>query len=138
MEAKVTDAIDSILSGDTAFLFLTGGMGEFDGLCAGIVRSAQRRHPHLDIRLALVLPYMTNRLNKDKLYYETSYDEIIIPEELAGVHYKAAIKKRNRWLVDRADYILAYIHRDFGGAFETVKYAQKQGKTIINLAPPHL
>ena len=113
-------------------------MGEIDGLCARVVRSAQRRHPHLDIRLALVLPYMTNRLNKDKLYYETSYDEIIIPEEFAGVHYKGAIKKRNRWMVDKSQYVIAYIHRNFGGALETMNYAQMQGKNVINLAPPHL
>ncbi len=134
----MTDAVESILRMDTSFLFLTGGMGEFDGLCSRAVRSTQHRYPHLEIRLALVLPYMTNRLNKDKLYYETAYDEIIIPEELAGVHYKAAIKKRNRWLVDRADTVIAYIHRDFGGAAETVKYARKQGKTVVNLAPSHL
>ena len=55
-------------------------------------------------------------------------DEIIIPEELYGVHYKAAIQKRNRWLVD------SYLLRDFGGAYETVKNAKKQGKPVINLA----
>ena len=49
-------------------------------------------------------------------------------------NYKAAIQKRNRWLVDRADFLIAYLFRDFGGAYETVKYAKKQGKPVINLA----
>ena len=49
-------------------------------------------------------------------------------------NYKAAIQKRNRWLVDRADCLIAYLFRDFGGAYETVKYAKKQGKPVINLA----
>lgn len=35
--------------------------------------------------------YMPNRLNTEKAYYEYYYDEIIILEELCGVHYKAAI-----------------------------------------------
>lgn len=51
-----------------------------------------------------------------------------------GVHYKAAIKKRNRWMVDQADKILAYIYRDFGGAFDTIKYAYRMGKPVLNFA----
>jgi len=70
---------------------------------------------------------MSNKLNTEKAYYEYYYDEIITPAELCGVHYKAAIQKRNRWLVDQTDYVIAFIYRDFGGAVETVKYARKQG-----------
>ena len=38
-------------------------------------------------------------------------------------------------MVDQADKILAYIYRDFGGAFDTVKYAFHIGKPVLNLAP---
>ena len=33
-----------------------------------------------------------------------------------------------------SDCLIAYLFRDFGGAYETVKYAEKQGKPVINLA----
>lgn len=59
----------------------------------------KRKYPGLSIRLVLVIPYMTHQLNRDKEYYEASYDDIVIPSELIGIHYKAAIKKRNRWMV---------------------------------------
>ncbi len=134
IDADIQAAIERILETDTAFQFLTGGMGDFDGKCAGAVRAAKRTHPNLDIQLALVLPYMTNRLNTDKLYYEHCYDTVIIPEELAGVHYKAAIGRRNRWLVDCADWVIAFVYRDFGGAVKAVQYALQQGKKVINLA----
>ena len=131
LDAKIEKAIQELLQTDSEFIFYTGGMGEFNSKCASAVRSAKQQYPHLMIRLALVLPYMSNRLNTEKAYY---YDEIIIPEELCGVHYKAAIQKRNRWMVDRADCLIAYLFRDFGGAYETVKYAKKQGKPVTNLA----
>ena len=54
----------------------------------------------------LVLPYLTHEINRDKEYFEAYYDDIVVPTELMGVHYKAAIKKRNRWMVDRADVVL--------------------------------
>ena len=37
-------------------------------------------------------------------------------------------------MVDRADCLIAYLFRDFGGAYETIKYAKNQGKPVINLA----
>lgn len=134
IDAKIEEAINRLLQTDHEFVFFTGGMGNFDDKCASAVRSAKRRHPDLNISLSLVLPYMSNRLNIDKEYYEYLYDEIIIPAELDNVHYKAAIKKRNRWMVDQADHVIAYVYREFGGALETVKYAQRQGKPVINLA----
>lgn len=73
---------------------------------------------------------MSNRLNTDKEYYEYRYDEIIIPEGMDNVHYKAAIKKRNRWMVDRADHVIAYVYREFGGASETLKYPGSKGNPL--------
>lgn len=134
IEAKIKKTIQGLLQTDSEFVFYTGGMGEFDRKCASAVRSAKRLYPNLKIRLALVLPYMSNKLNTEKAYYEYYYDEIIIPAELCGVHYKAAIQKRNHWMVDQSDYVVAFVYRDFGGTVETVKYARKQGKPVINLA----
>lgn len=133
IDERIETAVYNLLQTDSEFTFYTGGMGYFDKKCASAVRAAKRKYPGKKIRLALVLPYMSNRLNTDKEYYQYYYDEIIIPTVLAGVHYKAAITMRNRWLVDRVDCVIAYVYRDFGGALETVKYAQKQGKPVINL-----
>ena len=78
---------------------------------------------------------MEHRLNAEKNYYERMYDGVLIPEELIGVHPKAAIKKRNRLMVDWSDTLIAFVYRDFGGAYETLQYAKKQGRIqIINLA----
>lgn len=134
IDEEIENAIDNLLQTDSEFVFYTGGMGDFDNKCASAVRAAKRKYPNKEIRLALVLPYMSNRLNTDKDYYQYYYDEIIIPAELAGVHYKAAITMRNRWLVDRVDCLIAYVHLDFGGASETIKYARKRGKPVINFA----
>lgn len=135
IESDIESALSEIMQTDNAFVFYSGGMGDFDKKCESAVRGMKRKYPGLSIRLVLVIPYMTHQLNRDKEYYESRYDDIVIPSELIGIHYKAAIKKRNRWMVDQADKILAYIYRDFGGAFDTVKYAFRIGKPVLNLAP---
>ncbi len=127
-------AISKIINTDDSFRFLVGGMGEFDGMCSSAVRRAKRKCPNKEIRLELVLPYLTQELNDNKLYYETSFDDVVIPIELAGVHYKSAITKRNRWMVEQSDWLIAFVYRDFGGAYTTLHYAEKKGLKIINLA----
>ena len=126
--------LEEIIQTDDDFIFYSGGMGEFDKKCESAVRRIKRTHPERSIRLVLVLPYLTHEINRDKEYFEAYYDDIVVPTELMGVHYKAAIKKRNRWMVDRADVVLAYIYRDFGGAFDTTRYAYRMGKPVLNLA----
>ncbi len=131
---SLDEAIEQVLKTDDCFSFLVGGMGDFDGLCSSAVRKAKKKHPEKQISLELILPYLTQELNESKDYYEQSYDSIVIPTELVGVHYKSAITKRNRWMVEQSSVIIAYVYRDFGGAFTTLKYAKKKGLQVINLA----
>lgn len=126
--------IEKLLQTDTDFLFLNGGMGEFDSMSAQAVRKGKKRHPEKHIKLALVLPYMTNRINADKDFFEQNFDEIIIPDIIIGTHYKAVIGLRNRWMIDKADKVIAYVYRNSGGASTTVKYALNQGKQVVNIA----
>lgn len=133
-ERKIKTALDSILESDDEFIFYTGGMGEFDSKCASAVRTARHCFREKRLRLVLVLPYMINRVNTDKIYFETEYDDVMIPIDLANVYPKAAIRKRNRWMVDRSDILLACVYRDFGGAYDTMKYALHKGVKVINLA----
>ena len=123
-----------ILESDSIIECFVGGMGEFDFLCASAVRDLKRKYRNREILLILVLPYMRKRINTEKEYYDKAYDLILIPAALEGVHYKRAIMLRNRWMIDQADYVIAMVQRNNGGAYTSLKYAQKMGKKIINLA----
>ena len=134
-ESRLKEEIEKYLSEVDEVSFYVGGRGEFDGMAAAAVRAAKSRHKEKEIRLYLIEPYLHASMNRDKEYYEKQYDGIIIPDELIGVHPKAAIQKRNRWMVDRAELLIAFVSRDFGGAYETMKYARRV-KTIriVNIA----
>ena len=106
-------------------------MGDFDSLFSSAVRSAKKVYPH--IKLIGVKPYFTNDINTDKDYYAALYDDIIIPDELAGIHPKAAIKARNRWMIDNSDIVLIYTVRNFGGAYEAKRFAERNGKRLIKI-----
>ena len=125
IDRKIAAALDTIMGKDDTFVFYTGGMGEFDSKCSSAVRSARHRFPE---------KHMTNKVNTDKNLFETEYDDVMIPIELAGVHPKAAIRERNRWMVDRSDMLLACVYRDFGGAYDTIQYALRKEIRVFNLA----
>ena len=132
VEKPLRETLEHLVEERGVRVFYTGGMGEFDELFVRTVRSMKRDRPSL--RLVLVAPYLTERLNMDKMFYESLYDEILIPAELDGVHPKAAIGMRNRWMVDRSDIVIAALHRDFGGAAEAVRYAEKRGKEVVRIS----
>ena len=130
LRTQIKVAITDIIENKGVTTFYSGGMGNFDNLCESVVRELKQTYY---LKLYLIAPYMTQKINRDGKYYKELYDDIIIPD-LGEVHYKRAITERNRWMVEQSDIILCYIYRSSGGAYKTVQYAKKHGKHIINLA----
>ena len=113
-------------------IFYTGAMGDFDKLFSSAVRKEKLTYPY--IKLICVKPYMTADINKNKDYYEALYDDVIVPEEINGIHYKSAIKARNQWMVENSDIIISYVVRDYGGSYTANCYAEKHGREIIDIS----
>lgn len=153
VEKPLREVLERLVAERGVRVFYTGGMGEFDELFARTVRSMKRDCPSL--RLVLVMPYLTQKIaigkshpgaayggqiaratfdRPGRCWHEAQYDEILIPAELDGVHPKAAIGLRNRWMVDRSDIVIAALHRDFGGAAEAVRYAERIGKEVVRVS----
>ena len=112
-------------------LFYTGAMGEFDHLFSAAVRKAKKSYP--DIKLICVKPYLTKEINENGVYLFTLYDDIIIPTELADVHYKQVITKRNRWIISQSDVVIIYTVRNYGGAYSAFNYAKKLKREIVKI-----
>ena len=114
--------------------FLVGRDGEFDLAVASAIIRAKRRSGDNNSALVWVLPYDTAEFENNKEDYLNYYDEVEVCAESCSAHFKSAIQIRNRNMVDRADLLVCFVEKESGGAYQTMKYAEKQGKTIINLA----
>ena len=131
--AKLRDALERLLVVDDSFVFYNGGRGDFDRLAASEIANAKREYPRLVIRHCLVIPYLcSDSVLRKAISYD--FDEIIFPSALDNVHYKAAIRKRNEWMVDHSDYLIAGVVKNSGGAYATLSYARANGKSIILLS----
>lgn len=111
--------------------FLVGRNGDFDLMAASVIRKLKRETGNDNIYLTLVLPYETAELRNNTEAFESYYDSIEISD--ATRNYRYAIVARNRDMVDRADLVIVYVKNESGGAYQSLKYAEKNEKRIINL-----
>lgn len=106
-----------------ATTFYLGGYGAFDGLAASVLRKEKKNHPWIE--LILVLAYLNGRQDA------AGYDGSVYPE-LEKIPRRFAILHRNRWMVQSADVVVAYVLHDWGGAATTLRYAKQKRKRIIS------
>ena len=106
--------------------FISGGMGGFDWICARAVYELKKEYPH--IRNSLVIPYLTFTIRNRELF-----DDVIYPDGFEKYHFKAAIPKRNRYLIDNSAYAICYVKHGWGGAAKTYEMAKKQKLEIIDV-----
>ena len=105
-----------------AACFLLGGYGEFDRLAAAVLREQKARWPKIE--RVLVLAYLDQRREED------GYDATVYPP-LEGVPRRFAILRRNRWMVEQADLVVAWVQHDWGGAAKTLRIAEQKRKRIL-------
>lgn len=114
--------------GDQPADMYLGGYGEFDAFAYECCKNYKEFHPQ--ISLILITPYLPG--NVQIRYNEARYDAVLYPE-LENKPKRYAITYRNRYMVEQADYVVAYVSHDWGGAYQTYRYAQRKGKEIFNL-----
>ena len=113
--------------------FYLGGYGDFDSLCLNILKEMKADFP--TIELLFITPYLDDNYSKletAKLYY----DGIIYPP-LENVPRRFCISKRNEWMVDEADLVIAFVKYSWGGAAKTLEYAKRKKVEFFNLAELH-
>ena len=133
IENRLERIIQTLLRENEYVEFLVGRDGEFDQIVSSTIRRCKREYRSDNSAHIWVLPYLTAEFRDNEESFRDYYDEIEVCEASAVGHYKNAYQTRNRAMVDRADLIVFCIQHEGGGAWQTMKYAKKQGKPYINL-----
>ncbi|MBQ7132301.1 MAG: hypothetical protein IJO29_06980 [Oscillospiraceae bacterium] len=122
LKATLTDLIEN----KNVNTFYVGNQGNFDCMVRKILKTLKNQYPH--IAYAVVLAYMPTKRKE----YE-DYSDTIFPDGLENTPPKFAISKRNRWMLNRADYVVTYSTLSAGAVAQFKNLAQKKGKAVINL-----
>ena len=107
-------------------MFYVGHQGGFDRLIQGVLREIMREYPQ--VHYAVVLAYMPS---EHSVLGDTS--DTMLPEGIELVHPRYAISWRNNWMLQKSDFVVAYVAHSWGGAAQYVRKAVRSGKTLINL-----
>ena len=134
IEKQLDTLLRELLAQKEYVEFLIGRDGDFDLLVTSVIKRAIRDYDLGNASLILVLPYMKAEYRDNEQSYLAYYDEVEICEEAAEAYPKSAIQIRNRSMIDRSDLVICCIQHKSGGAHATIRYAEKQGKKIVNLA----
>lgn len=127
-ERELRSAIETLISKgvDT---FYVGNQGSFDGSVYGCLKQLRKIHPQICV--SVVLAYLPAQRIEGEDMSDTMYPEI-------EGHPKFAIERRNRWMIEAADYCLCYINYTWGGAYKIARLAKRRGLTVINLGGTEL
>ena len=113
-------------------IFYVGMAMGFDLCAAEIVLKLKKKY---DVKLVACIPHYYQEKyfsEKDKKRYvkilKACDEQIYISQE----YYKGCLLKRNRYMCDRSNYLIAYLRKDEGGTAYTVNYFKnnKQGEII--------
>ena len=114
--------------------FLVGRDGEFDLLAASVIKRCRRAVGEGNSALIWMLPYPTAEYRDHEEEYMNYYDGVEVSQNAAGAHFKSAMQIRNREMVDRSDLVIFCVEHQKGGAYQSMRYAEKQGVPFINIS----
>ncbi len=127
---KVLDLLQEKV-GDNKAEFFLGGYGRFDSFAFRCCKLYKQTHPN--VSLVFIMPYITEEYQKNHFEdIKSEYDYIIYPE-IENKPPRFAIIERNKYMVEKADCVIAYVERTFGGAWITYQYAKRKRKEIFNI-----
>lgn len=119
--------------------FISGMALGVDMYAAEIVLDLKKTYPGITLESAIPCKTQANKWNAAmrERYYEIAAQ--CDKETMIQTKYTPdCMEKRNRYMVDHADYIIAVWDGKPSGTGNTVKYAKKQEKPIIVINPSSL
>ncbi len=116
--------------------FISGMAIGIDMICAEIVLDLKIKYPHITLECAL--PCETQAVRWSEKYRDRYFGivEKSDKETLLQTHYtKDCMFKRNKYMVDNSDIVIAVWNGNRSGTGNTVEYAKRNNKRIILINP---
>jgi len=114
--------------------FITGMAEGIDVIAAEIVLQKKEKNKNLELICALPHPGFSNKRTKsEKLRYEKIIENADFVEIISNTCSRSCYMKRNIYMVDKSSLVIAVFNGEKGGTKNTVDYAVKNGKRVLNV-----
>ena len=122
IKAKLKVVLLDLIINKSVTRFLVGYQGNFDRIALSVLKEIKKAQPHIEYEV--VLAYLSDTCEDCPTIY---------PEGLEKVPKRFAISARNKWMIDKSDFVVTCVCRSFGGAAQFKELAIKKGKRVIEL-----
>ena len=109
--------------------FIVGHYGGFDHMAAKAIVEAKQRHP--EVTLALLLPYHPA---ERPIETPAGFDHTYYPPGMETIPRRFAIVRANRYMAERAEYLIVYAWHQASNAWNLIEFARSRGIPVTNLA----
>ena len=106
--------------------FYVGTQGDFDRTVYNVLREIKKTH---SVNIYVVLAYLHRA--PETPYFNMC--DTIFPDELTTTPIRFAIRRRNSYMINKSDYVIAYLDSPFSNTIVNIEEALKKKKRIINL-----
>lgn len=116
--------------------FISGGAQGFDTFAAEAVMDLKRKYPWVTLEIAVPYDGQEDRWSsreQDRYYWILNQADIVT--WVSHEYSRGCLAKRNCYLVDHCDLLVAAYDGLPGGTEQTVNYARAQGKEIKLIQP---
>ena len=127
IKAGLKKEIERLICDQLVDTFYVGNQGSFDRMVYSALKELHSKYNHIKVYRVLAYMPQNDAVSKDNAEGE----DTILPEGIERVHPRYAIVWRNNWMIDRSEYVIAYITHPTGGAFQAVERAKKKDRKVI-------
>ena len=122
---RIRQAVVDLITHKQVDTFLVGTKGEFETLSHKIMEQIQCDYP--DIKIMLVIAYV-----QDLERCPYNFDDFYYPPKSELGYKRWGIAKRNEWIIEQTDYIIA-CNQYQGRAYNYCEKAKRKGKKVIEI-----
>ncbi len=126
IEPILTSVLKDMIENRGVGHFYVGNNGKFDRLVCRVLENMKEMYPQISYHV--VLAYMPG------IKGENIYKNALLPEGAEEVFPKFAISFRNKWMIEKSDFVIGFVQNSFGGAYRFFALAEKKGKKVLNIA----
>ncbi len=96
-------------------------------LCAEIILKLKKKHPNIKLKCAILCKNQTEKWKKESI---DRYNKILsladkITYTSNSNYYNGCMQKRNQYMIDNSNLLIAVFNGSNGGTKQTIEYAYK-------------
>ena len=131
LQQQIFDTVDAVYA-DGIRHFICGMARGVDTYCAEIVLALRPQYPDLTLEAAIPCPSQCGGWTPEQQARWQALVERCDYETVVQDHYSAGcMQRRNRYMVDHAQRLIAVFDGQEGGTRRTVEYAMRRGLEIV-------